>query len=241
MSATGLIRDIALLQVDRVIETEKLESPPHDSNNCIFGILNNYWMVYANYVLLSEEGWSEKAKPIVDSCLIKCKKILAFFEESYPIPKDKDLAFSKWVRRLFGEDIEDIDDCIYSSRDILVKAGFRDMDIDLYVACSDMDLARTRSLIKQGADPNVLLPWSLTPQSLPLPKDYSNKMEVDSVERYVGGWSCDFLDCYCGFAYWEAAYKNTEIDVSKDYPVEVCKPAVFQVIYNTVLPNIRQE
>lgn len=234
-----IIRHIALLHVDEVIETMNRISPPK-APHCIFGILNLYFFAYADHVLLSSYGDCEDSRSIIDGCRQKCKCILDFFESSYPIPEDKDLAFLTWMADISpcGK-YNDIEDCVFTNRDTLRKAGFRDLDIDLYVACENFDLSLVRSLIRQGADPNVLFPCGISENDLPLREDFADEIEVGCVKWNVGQLACDFIDCYNGMSYWKAAVEGDDIDITTSYISSILEPAANQVLFNAISPNIR--
>ena len=226
--------------VYEVIETMTRISPPKGSHNCIFGILNLYFIAYANYILLLSYGDSEDSRPIINGCRQKCKRILDFFESSYPIPEDKDLAFLTWMADISpcGK-YDDIKDCVFTNRDTLRKAGFRDLDIDLYVACENFDLSLVRSLIRQGADPNVLFPCDISENDLPLRDDFADEIKVTCAKWHVGQLACDFTNCYYGMSYWKAAVEGDDIDVNTSYIHSVLNPAANQVLFDAISPNIR--
>ncbi len=219
----------------------KRDAPPGDSSTCSFGILNLYWLVYSNYVLLNNNVCSKNSQPILNICLEKCKRILNFFEDSYSIPPDKDIAFLNWASLFFSMGEEDIYDCVFTSRNTLKKAGFRDIDMDLYVACVSFDLARVRNLIAQGADPNVLFPCDISDEQLPLSENYADDIEIDCVSGHVLQWIYDFFDCYDGMKYWEAAALGVEINIAESYLYEIGQSAANQVLYNTMFTKITYE
>lgn len=227
-----LIKSVAVLDADKVIEIMSRDS----NRGCLYGVLNIYWLVYANYLLLNQGGWGDK-QTIVDKCLERCNKILSFFEANFPIPRDKDLSFMEWAQNFGPSYAVDIDDCVFTTRDVLIKAGFRDVDMDLYVACEQFDLPKVRLLMSNGANPDVDFPCEISEDDLPLPEDYVDALEVDSVGLWVKEWACGFVDEDFGMDYWSAAASGTQIVVPKSYIPDLCKSAAYQVLYNALYPN----
>lgn len=238
---SDLLKAAALLD-EKVIKELMLEDSAPDSENCcMMGVLNIYYIVYANYVLAMGTGFpTDRENAIRDQIKIKAKSILDFFESTYPINKAlRDSGFLQWGSWM-AEYPENIEESFDSSEEVLLKAGFRKVDLDLWLACTRYDLAEVRVLLARGANPNVEIPYALTEDQLPLIKNYRQEYDTDCALWHSCRYSADFFQCYDGFEYWECSIEKRDMKVEDSYISALIQSAAYQIIYNyLVVPSIQ--
>lgn len=235
---SDLIKAAALLDEATIRDIMLKESPPTDENICMMGILNIYYIVYANYVLAAGTGFTtEKANHIRDHVKGRSATILDFFESTYPIKKAfRDSGFLQWGSWT-AEAPENIEDYFESPEEVLLKAGFRKIDLDLWTACLCFDLVEIRVLLACGADPDVHIPFALSEKDLPLAENYREIYETNCASWHASGYSSDFFDCYNGFEYWECSAGQKDIDIPDSYLPALIQAAANQIIYNYLRPH----
>lgn len=235
---SDLIKAAALLDKETVSSIMLRESPPGNSDNCLMGILNIYYIIYANHLLANGIMFND---PDHQRVCIEIRKrsqqILDFFESTYNFRKSqRDIGFLQWAGWMSEPDDTTIEDEFDSSEETLLCAGFRKMDLELWLACQKFDLFSAKMLLASGANPNVQIPHCLRKEDLPLDEDYVDNYGTDSVLWHVGGYSADFIDCYNGYEYWNCAVNGGDIEISESYLPCLIQSAAFQIFYNAVLP-----
>lgn len=230
---SDLLKAAALLDEKSIKEIMLESSAPGSDDCCMMGVLNIYYIVYANYVLAKGTGFpTDGENAIRDQIEVKSKSILNFFESMYPINKAlRDSGFLQWGSWM-AEHPEDIEESFDSSEEVLLKAGFRKLDLDLWLACARYDLAEVRVLLARGGNPRVEIPYALTEDQLPLIKDYRQEYETDSAMWHAGRYSTDFFQCYDGFEYWKCSVENRDIKLEDSYISALIQSAAYQIIYN---------
>lgn len=233
-----LIKAAAFLDKNTICRIMLEESPPGNSGNCIMGILNIYYIVYANHLLANGIEFNEAERQEVCKAIReRSEEILDFFESTYNISKSqRDIGFLRWASWTVEPDDTTIEDIFESSEETLIKAGFRKIDLDLWLACQKFDLLEATKLLASGANPNVHIPMYLHDEGLPLPPNYWKNYDTDNVIGHVGEYSEIFFDVYNGYDYWDCGVNGGDIEICESYLASLIESAAFQIFYNTVLP-----
>lgn len=233
-----LIKAAAFLDKDAIRETFLRIYPEGSTDICMIGILNIYYIVYANYVLANGVDFIDREEQkVCESVRQRSQEILDFFESTYPIDKSqRDTGFMQWANWMAESEDYTIQDEFDSPEDVLLKAGFRKIDLNLWLACQRYDLSQVRVLLDSGANPDVSIPYSVGDKDIPLPDEYEFDIETSSVISNAGTYLGDFFYCYDGFDYWKCGVNGLDRDIDDSYLPCLIEPAAYQIIYNTVLP-----
>lgn len=197
--------------------------------NCYF-VKELYWLSYANLVILNSEGWKKELLPVISTVTDRCKTLLAFYETIIKIPKDKNLGFMEYAKT-FCRHCDRIEDVVFTDKDLLIKLGYREIDMDLCVAAENFDLQKVRQLLQQGADPYVEFPCEITEEDLPVEDDDEN-IERFSIISQADMYASDFIEVSEGLKYWRAAANGVDIDIRDDYEylMNLLQSASYQVL-----------
>lgn len=231
-----LLKAAAFLDKETICKIMLEDSPPGNSDNCMMGILNIYYIVYANHLLARGTGFSKpEHQKVCDIIKERSKEILDFFESTYPISKSqRDIGFLQWASWMAQPEDTTIENEFESSEETLLDAGFRKIDLDLWLACRKLDLFSATILLTTGANPNVHIPFCLHKEDLPLKKDYRHEYETDCVLWHVGGYSADFFDCYNGYEYWDCGVNGRDLELGESYLPCLVQSAAYQIFYNII-------
>ena len=233
-----LLKAAALLDKDTISRIMLRDAPPDAPDMCMMGVLNIYYIVYANYILANG---TEFNRPEDDGIRLivrrRSEKILEFFESVYPIRRSKsDIGFLQWASWMGEPDETSIEDEFETSEELLLRAGFRKKDLDLWLACRKFDLFEARLLLASGANPNVHIPFCLREDNVPLPGDYRDIFDTDCVLWHTGAYAADFFECFNGMEYWKCAVFGGDISITKSYVPSLLQSAAYQIFYDAVLP-----
>lgn len=239
---TDLIKAAAFLDKETICKIMLKELPPDSPENCMMGVLNIYYIVYANYLLAQGiEFNNPEHQKVCNVIRQRSQEILEFFESAYPIRKSqREFGFLQWGSWMSEPEDTTIEDEFESPEELLIKAGFRKIDLDLWLACQTFDLFKAKILLASGANPNVHIPRCIREEDIPLLENYRSKYETDSVLWHVSGYSADFFDCYNGYEYWKCGACGGDTDITDSYLPCLVQSAAFQIFYNTILPYSRK-
>lgn len=91
---TDLIKAAAFLDKETICKIMLKESPPDSPENCMMGVLNIYYIVYANYLLAQGiEFNNPEHQKVCNEIRQRSQEILEFFESAYPIRKSQRVWF----------------------------------------------------------------------------------------------------------------------------------------------------
>ncbi len=116
------------------------------------------WIIQCWEIILAHpKEWNEEFQGKVIQRQKRNLEIKRIFEDKLQakfIPVD----FQKSPFHFFrSEEDESVEDILDKSREELNDMGFRDLDIDLYCAVDKFDFGETERLLREGANPNVLV------------------------------------------------------------------------------------
>lgn len=56
------------------------------NNHCLIGVYSLYQLAYSNYLILSDDEWSQSAIPVIEICRKRCKEILVYLKNIIAVP-----------------------------------------------------------------------------------------------------------------------------------------------------------
>lgn len=230
-----IYKEAILFRIESVInyfhENHSVGSLPCD---CDF-VTELYWMSYANLMILNSNGWEKELLPVISAVTDRCKTLLAFYETIIKVPDDKNLGFMEYAKTYCAH-YDSIEDAVFTEKELLLKLGYREIDMDLCVAGENFDLQKVRQLLQRGADPSVEFPCEITEEDLPVADDDEN-IERYSLLSQAGMYASDFIDVSEGLKYWRAAASGVDIDICDNYGylMSLLQSASYQVLLDEFL------
>lgn len=180
------------------------------NNHCFIGVYSLYQLAYSNYLILSDDEWSQSAIPVIEICRKRCKEILLYLKNIIAVPTSFEYDLRKHLKcfAYYSEDY-DFEFMLDGSLPHLLSLGYKEVDCKLYEAGMKLDYSEVERLLNIGANPNVWMSGDYNPEdAVKAGIDYAYCL-TDDINTIV----CDAVDVYGIYSYWEKGVRNEKQSV----------------------------
>lgn len=202
-------------------------------------IFQEAFNIIYGYILLSDDKFLDvENQKVSDKIKIKAYRLLGFLRHKFGFASDKTIPdFMEWAKIMsFEDDNSDFEDTFYTPKETMLKAGFRAIDMQLYIEAERFNYNGVKALLEKGANPNVWFPFEISEKDLPLPKDLSGHFEIDSTSAHVLSYACDFFDCYDGMSDFKNIINNTPISHESSLMMTIMTCGANALLYQLIKP-----
>lgn len=167
--------------------------------------IQDIYFISLGYFLLANGKFSPKYQPTADKIKYRARNILELLDSIMSTKhSDMIIPFMNWAKQVaFEDDNSDFEDSFFTKEDVLLRAGFRKIDLQLYIECERFNYSNVKDLLEKGANPDISLPFELKEENLPLPNDYTEIYETDSAIGHTVEYACSFFDIHDGMRDFE--------------------------------------
>lgn len=209
---------------------------PTSDNRLLFQEAFN--IIYGYALLADDKFNTTEYQNVADQIKFKAIDIIGFLRHKLGFLQDEtNVNFMEWAKIMsFADNTYNFEDAFFTSEKTMLKAGFRPIDMQLYIESERFNYTGVKDLLEKGANPNVWFPFDISENDLPLQENLLEHYETDSTSSHVLSYACDFFDCYGGMGVFKDILNNIAITNESSLKTNIMICGANMLLYRLIKP-----